>query len=145
MLPSTIRYSRSGSPATASKTRCHIPLWDQRLLDNIITYQARQDDQYDLKSLPIPTVTMSSVSTISYRNLDKTFSFVANLDNVTILSRFEAKFGLASYRINWIELSVPSISYPVLLCVGAQGASMSRLTEDTDRLHEELQSRIANR
>ena len=31
MLPSTIRYSRSGSPAMVSKTRFHIPLWDQRL------------------------------------------------------------------------------------------------------------------
>jgi len=107
--------------------------------DKEIKFQVRQDDNADFKSLP--TIALASMPATSYRNLDKSLSFVANSDEVAILGRFQAKQGSSYYAINWVEMKVPSIQHPVLLCVGGAGPSMSLIRQETDRLLEEIRSR----
>jgi len=109
--------------------------------DKEINFKARQDDSADVKTLP--TIALASIPATRYRNLDKSLSFVANPDEVAILGRFQAKQGSSFYAINWIEMKVPSIPHPLLLCVGGNGPSMSRIRQETDRLLEEIRSRPA--
>lgn len=111
--------------------------------DNEINFQVRQDDNADFKSLP--SIALATMPATSYRNLDKSLSFVANLDAVAILGRFQAKQGSSYYAINWVEMKVPSIQHPVLLCVGGNGLSMSKIRQETDMLLEEIRSRQARR
>jgi hypothetical protein len=108
-----------------------------------INFQARQDDNADPNSLP--KIGLATMPAVSYRNLNKSLSFVANPDEVAILGRFQAKQGNSNYAINWVEMKVPSIQHPVLVCVGGNGPSMSRIRQETDRLLEEIRSRQTRR
>jgi hypothetical protein len=111
--------------------------------DKEINFQVRKDDNVDLKSLP--KIALATMPATSYRNLDKSLSFAANPAEVAILGRFQAKQGRSYYAINWVEMKVPSIQHPVLLCVGGNGPSMSRIRQETDRLLEEIRSRQTRR
>lgn len=138
-----------GFPQVASASRVTPIVYLSRgtltVLDSIITYQDRQDDQYDLKSLPIQTAKLSTLSKVSYRISTRPCRLLRILIKWPSWADSSRSSCFSSYRINWIELSVPSIRHPVLLCVGTQEPSMSRIKEDTDQLLEELRSRIANR
>ena len=78
----------------------------------------------------------------TYRNLDTEMVFTAAIDAVALLGRFQsASSGFTYYAANWIEMSVPSMPGPILLCVGGSGPSMRRIRKQTDRLFQEIQRR----
>jgi hypothetical protein len=78
----------------------------------------------------------------TYRNLDTEMVFTSAIDAVALLGRFQsASSGSSYYAANWIEMSVPSLPGPILMCVGGSGPSMRRIREQTDRLFQEIQRR----
>lgn len=63
--------------------------------------------------------------------------------NVRLLGRFKSSPSkcFSYYAVEWIEIALPSLPEPLLLCVGGHGPSMRQIREKTDKLFEELQYR----